>query len=130
MSLGNLGELLIPVNSYRQHLTVKEMFLKCSRHHAMLAASRRRPAWRCILSTEEFYVVQPYGLSQLGRCYPLSPVEMESRAKCLRAAKALARRHGGARAIRHVVHYPFNQFDAAVVIGEFGALPDGGFTIA
>lgn len=82
------------------------------------------------MSTEEFYIVQPYELTERGRCLPLDPIETNSRGDCLRKAKSLAKRHGGARAFRYVVHYPFNQFDASIVIGEFGVLPDGGFTIA
>lgn len=79
------------------------------------------------MSTEMHFIVQPFAQTARGRCYALRPIEEGTRRACLRRAQMMARRHGGAVAIMRLVDWQFSQFDASVILAEFGRVPSGGF---
>lgn len=79
------------------------------------------------MSTDVFFIVQPFAATERGRCYPLTPTEESTRGACLRRARSLAKRYGGAVAIMRRVNWQFSQFDSSVVLAEYGNVPSGGF---
>lgn len=79
------------------------------------------------MSTDVFFIVQPFAATEAGRCYPLPPTKEATKGGCLRLARSLARQHGGAVAIMQRVNCQFSQFDASVVLAEYGNVPSGGF---
>jgi len=79
------------------------------------------------MSTDVYFVVQPFAETERGRCYPLSPTEEETKRSCVKRARALAKRHGGAVAVMMTVNWQFSQFDSSVILAEFGHVPGDGF---
>lgn len=71
-----------------------------------------------------YYVIQPFEMSPRGRYKVGQPVQAQSRDQALRRAERLAGEQGGAIAFSRTGDPEFGDFEDAIVLGKFGAVPD------
>lgn len=76
------------------------------------------------IATTTYYVVQPFEVTKGGRVLPLPPIQAQSEGQARIRAESEARRRGGAIAFSRSGDLSSGDFDDAVVLGRFGAMPD------
>lgn len=76
------------------------------------------------MSKRTYFVVQPFEKSKKGRLVAGAPVSSTGAEHAKRLAERLAQRKAGAIAFSRAGDPEAGEFDEAVVLGVFGAVPD------
>ncbi|MFG1260070.1 hypothetical protein V5F79_22340 [Xanthobacter flavus] len=77
------------------------------------------------MAKKTFYVVQPYELGKRGVLKAGVPMEVRTAGDAMRVAKRMALVKAGAVAFSRAVDPETEDSDEPVLIGSFGAVPDG-----
>ncbi|GLI23454.1 hypothetical protein GGQ86_003010 [Xanthobacter flavus] len=82
------------------------------------------------MAKKTFYVVQPYELGKRGVLKAGVPMEVRTADDAMRVAKRMALVKAGAVAFSRAVDPETEDADEAVLIGSFGAVPEGALDAA